>query len=120
MICPKCEYEYVDGIKVCADCGTVLIPVEEFEGHLLHPSDWVVITAVQEMYEAEMIKANLLGGKIESLIYSKQDRNFPVSFAWESIKIIVKKSEVKTALQIIGDIKKRTTTESAGEESDET
>jgi hypothetical protein len=120
MICPKCEYEYIEGIKVCADCGADLIPVEEFEGHLLHPSDWVVITTVPEQYEAEMIKANLEGGDIESLIYSKQDRNFPVSFAWASIKILVKKTEVNVALQIINDIKKRTPEENTGEEPNET
>ena len=23
--CPKCKYEYVEGIKVCADCGSKLV-----------------------------------------------------------------------------------------------
>ncbi|MFC2140080.1 hypothetical protein ACFLR4_05390 [Bacteroidota bacterium] len=62
MICPKCEYEYTDGIKECADCGAELIPKEDFEGNLVHPSDWVIIFTCSEEYEAGMLKANLEGG----------------------------------------------------------
>ena len=30
--CPKCENEYVEGIKVCADCGTELVEnLEEYK-----------------------------------------------------------------------------------------
>ena len=29
MYCPKCGYEYQEGVKVCSDCGTELIEKEE-------------------------------------------------------------------------------------------
>jgi hypothetical protein len=119
MICPKCEYEYIDGVKVCADCGTVLIPVEDFEGKLLHPSDWVVVSSFGDFYEAEMYKANLSGAGIETLIFTKRDRNFPLSGSWETIKLLVKKTEVDDAVAIINDIKSRTPEENTGENKNE-
>jgi len=119
MICPNCEYEYVDGIKVCADCGADLIPVEEFEGNLLHPSDWVVIGTFAENYEAEMYKANLSGAGIESIFFTKKDRNYPVSGSWDTIKLLVKKTDANDALEIINDIKNRTPDENIGETSNE-
>lgn len=119
MICPKCEYEYVEGIEVCADCGATLIPVEEFEGNLLHPSDWLVITTAAEQYEAEMLKANLESAGIETLIYSKQDRNFPASGSWTVIKLLVKKSDSEDALVIINDIRSGGHDEPHGDKTDE-
>lgn len=115
MICPKCEYEYIDGITECADCGTKLIPKKEFEGELLHPSDWVIVETFSESYEAEMYKANLSGAGIETLLFTKQDRNYPVSGSWETIKLLVKKTDANDALEIINDIKNRTPEENSGE-----
>ncbi|MFA3783722.1 putative signal transducing protein [Melioribacteraceae bacterium 4301-Me] len=104
MICPKCEYEYVDGIEVCPDCGTELVPVEEFEGHLVHPEDWVVVYSTDRTYEAEMLKANLESANVETLILSQNDKNFPTVGDLSVIKLLVKKNQVQTALEIINDI----------------
>ncbi len=104
MICPKCEYEYVEGVKVCADCGAKLIPVEEFEGHLVHPKDWVIIYTCGEPYQAEMLKANLEGAEIESLIISQKDRNYPVGGDLAVVKLLVQKKDAKAAVEIINDI----------------
>jgi hypothetical protein len=119
MICPNCEYEYIEGIIVCADCGADLISVEDFEGSLLHPADWAVIKTFPEEYEAEMLKANLEGAGIDSLIYSKQDRNFPASGSWTSVKVLVKKRDIVDALEIIEDISNRSDENISGENSDE-
>jgi hypothetical protein len=105
MICPKCEYEYVDGITTCFDCGTELIPVEEFEGKLVHPKDWVVAFTCEEPYEAEMMKANLTGAEIECIIISQKDRSYPSIGDLAGVKLLVKKTDAEAAVQIINDIR---------------
>lgn len=104
MICPKCETEYVNGISVCADCGEELIPVEEFEGNLVHPKDWVIIYTCEDPIEADMLKSNLDGAEIESIIFTKRDRNFPVSGMLANVQLLVKKTQADEAMQIINDI----------------
>ncbi len=104
MICPKCEYEYIDGVTVCPDCGTELITVEDFKGHLVHPEDWVVIYGTDKSYEADMIKANLEGAKIETLLLSQNDKNFPTVGDLSVIKILVKKTDSEAAVEIVNDI----------------
>lgn len=109
MICPKCEYEYVEDVEVCADCGTQLIPVEDFEGHLVHPKDWVIVYTCAETYQAEMLKANLAGAEIESLIISQKDRSYPVGGDLAVVKLLVKKKNAQEALAIIRDIEETKT-----------
>ncbi len=104
MICPKCEYEYVEGVEVCADCGTQLIPLEDFEGHLVHPKDWVIVYTCDEPYQAEMLKANLDGAEIDSLIISQKDRSYPGVGDLAIVKLLVKKKNAQEALSLIHDI----------------
>jgi len=104
MICPNCEYEYIEGIKYCADCGAALIPTEDFEKNLLHPKDWIVAFASTDTYTAEMLKANLEGAEIDSIIISRRDRSYPVLGDQAGVKLLVKKKDAEAALQIINDI----------------
>lgn len=46
MFCPKCRYEYKQGVKICNDCGSALVeklpepaPVLEFETEVLTKVD---------------------------------------------------------------------------------
>ncbi len=104
MICPNCEAEYVKGVTVCADCGTELIPKEDFELNLVHHEDWKTVYSTDVMYEAEMIKANLKGAEIESIILSQKDKNFPAAGDLSIIKVLVKKEDADDSLKIIEDI----------------
>jgi len=104
MICPNCEYEYVDGITECPDCGTELVTREVFEGNLVHPSDWVVVYTCYEKYEASMIKANLEGGGIETIIMEQNDKNFPVVGDLTLIKILVKKTDSEDAMEFLNNL----------------
>ncbi|AFN74865.1 hypothetical protein MROS_1631 [Melioribacter roseus P3M-2] len=117
MICPKCEYEYVEGIQECPDCGVQLVTREEFEGHLVHPEDWVVVYTCSDNIEAEMYKANLESADIETLILSQKDRSYPTVGDLAIVKILVRKNDVDSALEIIRDINSRTqNSEEAGNE----
>ena len=116
MICPNCEYEYVEDVKKCPDCGENLISKEIFEGNLVHHSDWVVIYTTNERYEAEMYKANLEGADIDSLILGQKDRSYPTVGDLAVIKLLVKKDDVYSALQIIDDINSRKDEEENTEE----
>ena len=51
-----------------------------------------------------MIKANLEGAEIKSIILSQKDKNFPSSGDLSVIKVMVKKADVEDAQKIISDI----------------
>jgi hypothetical protein len=51
-----------------------------------------------------MIKANLSGGGIESIIISQKDRSYPSIGDMAVVKLLVKKKDSVEALAIINDI----------------
>jgi len=104
MICPNCEYQYVEGIEVCPDCGIELVSENDFEGKLVHYDDWVVVYNTNEEYEADMFKANLEGADIEASVMMKKDRSFPAVGDLAVIKVLVRKKDADAALRIINDI----------------
>ncbi len=108
MICPKCELEYVDGISICPDCNTELVTIEEFQGNLLHPKDWVVVYSTDDAVEADMLKSNLKGGDIEAIILNQSDSSFPAVGDLKGVKLLVKKNDAQDAIAIINDINSRT------------
>lgn len=118
MICPKCEYEYIDDIKVCPDCGTVLVSKDDFEGHLVHPEDWIIVYTCAEPYEAEMFKSNLESTDIETLIISQKDRNYPTVGDMSVVKLLVRKKDQQAAVEIINDINSREENSDNGDVND--
>jgi hypothetical protein len=101
-VCPNCGYEYVKGITYCPDCNESLVDEKLFQ----KPEDWteenwvVVFTSNQE-YEVEMLKNNLDGAGITSAILSQKDRNFPSPGDFSVVKLLVKKDDLKDALNFI-------------------
>lgn len=104
MICPKCEYEYVAGIRICPECGSKLIRIEDLEGELARPSDWIVAFTTDKTFEAEMLQANLEGAGIASKLLSQRDRNLPGAGDLSIIKLFVKKDQASEAVEIIKNI----------------
>ncbi len=105
-ICPNCEYEYKEGVTVCPDCGQDLISKSDFDEGLINPEDWEILLTCSEEYEADMLKANLEGAGIQSLIIPQKDRNFPSVGDFSIIKLAVKKEDLESAKQILDDINK--------------
>lgn len=106
-ICPECKYEYVDGITICPDCGTALVDESKLEKPKeLSEDDWDVVYTTNNEYEADMIKDNLEGAGIAAIVLSQKDRNFPAPGDFSLIKLLVKKTDVKDALNYIEETKK--------------
>lgn len=106
MICPNCEYEYIDGIIMCPDCNVGLVSKENFEGNLVHPEDWVVAYTSSDEIEIQMLKENLESAEIKTMILSQKDRNFPVVGDLSIIRLLIHKDYLEEATAIINDIQK--------------
>lgn len=111
-VCPKCEYEYIEGISFCPDCGSPLLSDDEY----IKPEDWseqnweVVYTTSQD-FEAEMIKDNLEGAGITAVILSQKDRNYPAPGNFSVVKLLVRKEDVQDAVNFIQKVKSEKTDE---------
>ncbi|MEW6653321.1 MAG: DUF2007 domain-containing protein [Bacteroidota bacterium] len=110
MICQNCETEYIDGITICADCKTSLIPIDEFvkedEDKIISLEDWKVVYLTHDFIEAEMLKANLSGAGIDAIIFSKEDRmRLNLSYVGSApIKLYVKIESFDEAVLIVTEI----------------
>ncbi len=111
-VCPNCEYEYVEGVTICPDCGETLVEDKYF----IKPEDWdeenwvVIFTSGQE-YEVEMLKDNLEGAGINAAVLSQKDRNFPAPGNFSVVKLLVKKDDVQNALNFIEQVKNNSETD---------
>lgn len=104
--CPNCDYEYVEGVTFCPDCGIPLVD----DDLITKPEDWtednweVVYTSDKE-YEVEMMKDNLESAGITAAVLSQKDRNFPTTGDFSVVKLLVHKDHASEALNFIQKIK---------------
>lgn len=103
-VCPNCRYEYVEGIKVCPDCGVDLV-------NELSDSEWIVVYTSDKEYEIQMLKDELESSGITANILSQKDSNFPVTGDLAVIKLLVKKDDASSAVSFINDLKSSQTQE---------
>ncbi len=104
-ICPNCNYEYVEGVITCPDCGANLVDeslLEELEEWT--EENWEVVFTSNKDYEVEMLKDNLESAGITTTILNQQDRNFPAPGDFTVIKLLVKKEDVNAALDFIQNL----------------
>jgi hypothetical protein len=117
--CPNCDYEYVEGITKCPDCGTSLVDEEHYQ----KPEEWteenweVVYTSYKD-YEVEMLKDNLDGAGITSEILSQKDRNFPAPGDFSIVKLLVRKEDAAAAIAFINKIARESKEENNEKDED--
>ena len=105
-VCPNCEYEYVEGVAFCPDCGATLLSDDDY----IKPEDWseqnweIVYTSSQD-FDVEMIKNNLESAGIKAVILSQKDRNYPAPGDFSVVKLLVRKEDVQDAIAFIQKVK---------------
>lgn len=103
--CPNCSYEYIEGITICPDCGIALVDEDFFiKPQEWSEENWEVIYTSDKEYEVEMLKDNLESAGIAAAVLSQKDRNFPAPGDFSVVKLLVRKEDMKTALNFIGGI----------------
>ena len=105
--CPKCNYEYIEGVKVCPDCNEPLdeeLHVDETPEY--DEDDWVVVYTANDEYEINMIRDNLESSGIATMVLSHKDRNFPAPGDFTLIKLMVKKEFESDAQNYIDEMDK--------------
>lgn len=70
----------------------------------LNEDSFVLLTICTQMYEAEIIKANLESADIDAFVLSQQDSNYPFLGNASSIKIFVKKDDEEAARDYLESI----------------
>ncbi|RKY54929.1 MAG: hypothetical protein DRP89_04240 [Candidatus Neomarinimicrobiota bacterium] len=64
--CPKCKYEFVEGLDKCPDCNTKLVDKIPEEREVI--IKWVQLSTLSSPIMAEMVKETLKNHGIQSFI----------------------------------------------------
>ncbi len=111
-ICPNCDYEYVEGVTYCPDCGVPLVDDDK----ITKPEEWTeknweIVYVSGLDYEVEMFRDNLEGAGIPAAILSQTDSNFPTPGDLSVVKLLVHKEDVPAALEFIQKVKSESSEE---------
>lgn len=107
-MCHICRFENENSVDNCEACGvlinTEIDEIEEVEE--ITDDELVVIYTCSEVYEAEMLKANLMSAGIEAFVFSQKDRNYPVSGNLSVVKVYVHLDDAEDAVNYVNSLDK--------------
>jgi len=104
--CPNCNIEFEGSVESCSQCGAQLVDSVP-EDFILDKDNFILLTIYTQLYEAEIIKANLESADIDAVILSQQDRSYPFLGNESSIKIFVRKDDEESARDYLENINKQ-------------
>lgn len=107
MFCPNCVREFETSNEYCTECGAELIDSSQ-EEISENEDNFALLTICTQMYEAEIIKANLESADITAVILSQQDSNYPFLGNASAIKIFVRKEDEVLAREYLENINQQT------------
>lgn len=108
-VCPNCKYEYIEGIVICPDCNTPLVNASELKKYPeLSEEDWVLVYTSFSEIDVDMLRENLESAGIAASVLSQKDSSFPAPGDLSVVKLMVKKSDVQSALEFIQEVKTKT------------
>lgn len=104
--CPKCKYEYCEGIEECPDCNIKLvkklheeIKPEHIDSELVQVGSFLTIT------DAEMARVRLEGEGVESVVMDSISPNLYVGFSLVNggVRLMVRLEDIDRAKKILLD-----------------
>ena len=105
MICPKCKCEYIEGIKVCADCEVDLVEEALDNGEKFMEYEYVelvTVAATNQYFLIPIAKSLLDSSGIRYFVRGESIYNIPVLTGSFEIQVPVK--DVEIAKQLLKDL----------------
>lgn len=106
MFCPECKAEYIEGIKICQECGITLVN-QLINTNNGGDADFPELIAVLSTYshgDVAIIKSILNGAGI--YYYFKGERHLGLVKPWaDPAKLMVKKDDKEIVKDLLKDLK---------------
>ncbi|MBK6681847.1 MAG: DUF2007 domain-containing protein [Ignavibacteriales bacterium] len=98
--CPECGALFDSGAPVCPECGVVVDNPPDGSVSF-YTDEFLLVYSCYDLYEAEMIKANLESGGIKTWIVNKKDSSYPGLGNMSAILIFVKVEDSESAFEFL-------------------
>jgi putative signal transducing protein/double zinc ribbon protein len=95
------------GKPICDDCAHFIDDVAycEDDGHQRINQEYIVVYRTSTDYEAEMLRANLIGAGIDAVVFNQHDHVYFVNLgALAVVTVMVRKKDEERAVEIIKSI----------------
>ena len=101
MYCPKCRYEYVQGVPECPDCQTALVEELPEESHELE-HDYVEVVSTLNLGDVTLIKSLFDANEIDYQVF---DENFnTIRPLVQPARFVVREDQVEAVKELLKDM----------------
>lgn len=96
--CPKCKYEYREGVQTCPDCDARLVAELETD---LRDSELAVVATFLAAPEAEMAKLKLDSQGVKSVVVGSITSELVPMFGITEVRLLVRAEDADPARKIL-------------------